>query len=345
MPGPTELPIVSADRDRRLQLRRWLLPWIPVATALAYPWTLGLFHIAVTSARSSVIATLAMLLVFGLPLSCLFIAHRCQNNLAGRGNALCRLAYAALAAPPLFVLAGVLSGLAHAPVRDVWVWSACWVTLAIFAGAWNQSTRSAKILREGARLRVLHGISGSVILLFVAFHLSNHLAGLLGPDVHARIMLMGRSVYRSHLVEPLLIAALLWQVASGTALAWRWTKQRLDFPKVVQIGSGAYLAAFILTHLNSALVSARWVHGIPTDWAWASGAPEGLLLDAWNVRLVPHYALGVCFVITHLFSGLRTVLIAHSVQLSTANRILAAGMMLAAGISTAIVAALCGLRL
>jgi len=54
---------------------------------------------------------------------------------------------------------------------------------------------------------------------------------------------------------------------------------------------------------------------------WASGAPAGLLPDAWNVRLIPHYFLGVWFVITHVGLGLRDVLLAHKVSPTVADRV------------------------
>ena len=64
--------------------------------------------------------------------------------------------------------------------------------------------------------------------------------------------------------------------------------------------------------MNSVFVSARGVHKIVTGWDYASGAPPpGLITDAWNIRLLPHYALGVFFVLGHRASGLRVVLIAH----------------------------------
>jgi len=46
-------------------------------------------------------------------------------------------------------------------------------------------------------------------------------------------------------------------------------------------------------------------HQADTDFRSASDAPSGLRPDAWNVRLIPHYSLGVWFVITHLGLGLR----------------------------------------
>jgi hypothetical protein len=157
-------------------------------------------------------------------------------------------------------------------------------------------------------------------------------------------MAVGRAVYRSPVVEPLLVVLLLLQVVGGLKLAWGWSSHPMGLARSMQVGSGAYLAAFILTHMNSALVSARAVHKIPTDWAWATGAPDGLLLDAWNIRLVPHYALGVFFVVAHLFCGLRVVLEAHGVRREIVGGVWLGGLAAAAMLSAAITAALCGLR-
>jgi LysR substrate binding domain len=161
---------------------------------------------------------------------------------------------------------------------------------------------------------------------------------------HAAIMKAGRKVYRAALIEPVLVIVLLFQVTSGVRLAWAWSSLRSDAFRIFQIGSGAYLACFILTHMNSALVSARAVHKIDTDWSWASGAPVGLIHDAWNIRLLPHYALGALFVIGHLSSGLRVVMLAHGVRPAVADRVWAAGLTAGAVISAAIVCALCGVR-
>lgn len=125
---------------------------------------------------------------------------------------------------------------------------------------------------------------------------------------------------------------------------WHWSGVRADAYRVFQIGSGVYLAAFLLAHLNSGLIAARLVYKIETNWAWASGAPEGLIHGAWNIRLLPHYALGVFFILSHLASGLRVVMMAHGVRTTMADRVWWAGLTVAAMISTAIICALCGMR-
>lgn len=334
-PSPTALDrTVPAARSR-------IAPWIPIGLTVLYPWALKAFHAAITAGSTigKIEAGLWLAAAFALPLAGLALALRGKAPTAAR-----RLGFAALAAPPLFVLTGVVSGLLHSPVRDVWIWSVAWILAGVAASLARPDAAPASA-RPVGRLRVVHGVAGALILLFLAFHLSNHLMGLFGAEAHGRVMKAGRVVYRSAVVEPLLVGLLLFQVACGLRLAWRWSARPADLARTIQVGSGAYLAAFILTHLNSALVSARAVHGVQTDWAWASGAPDGLLLDAWNIRLVPHYALGVFFVVAHLFCGLRGVLLAHGTPPAVVQRVWWTGLALAAALSATITAALCGLRL
>jgi hypothetical protein len=327
------------------RISRRLPLWFPVGTALAYPWALRLFHVAVVTQPHGAAPAGWLILAFALPLSSLLFAWYGGRRAGEPAPTLRRVAFLALAAPPLFVLTGVVSSLLRSPIRDLWAWSILWLALGAGATIARSGAGSQAAGSTPGRLRVAHGVTALAILMFVTFHLANHLTGLFGPAVHARVMAVGRVVYRSRLVEPMLVVILLFQVASGFRLAWRRSARALDAAKLMQVGSGVYLAAFIVTHLNSAFVSARWVHKIPTDWGWATGAPEGLLRDAWNIRLLPHYALGVFFVIAHLFCGLRTILVAHGVRGSIADRVWAGGLLCAGGVSSLIAAALCGLRI
>jgi hypothetical protein len=253
------------------------------------------------------------------------------------------LALITIASPPLFVFIGVTRGLIGRPFTDETVWLGVWV--ATIAYVLLRRPPSDVVGAVSLRLRVAHGISASLILLFVVFHLTNHLSGLIGPDVHAAIMKAGRTIYRSTPVELLLISLLLFQIITGVTLAARWSRGAGDGFRVLQIGSGLYLASFIVTHLNSALVGARAVRHIETDWAWASGGAEGLIFDVWNIRLVPHYGWGVFFVVTHLMLGLRQVLIAHRFDARTVNRLWAGGIAASAAVATAIMSGLLGFRI
>jgi hypothetical protein len=341
-PGDDDSTTTIVHKVRRLA---------PAAAAIFYPFWLNGFHHAVSppgSPRSLIRligAALCLLAAMATPLFGLASAFRMTRadpshfELRAR-----RLAYLSIGAPPFFVLTGVALGLLHWHVSDELVWVVGWLAVCFYVLLGSDSVPEL-VVRPPTRLRVAHGIAAALVVSFVLFHLSNHLLGLVGPDVHAAVMRVGRRVYRSHVVEPALIGLLLFQVVSGARLAWRWSSLPGDAYRVFQIGSGVYLAAFILAHLNSALISARTVHKIDTDWAWASGAPVGLIHDAWNIRLLPHYAFGVFFVLAHLSSGLRGVVIAHGVSATVANRVWGAGLVISGLVSAAIISGLCGARI
>jgi hypothetical protein len=343
-PGNEGLANTLVDKLRKL---------IPAAGAISYPFWLDAFHFAVSPASGPLSAArifgaaLCLLAATTMPLLGMLCAFWMTSaapsffELRAR-----RLAYITIGASPLFVLTGVGLSLPHLHVSDELVWVAGWLVACIYVllGSDEKPAPSAPVTGSIAKWRVVHGVAASIILIYVLFHLTNHLLGLLGPDVHAAVMKTGRLVYRSSVVEPILVALMLFQVAVGVRLAWRWSALPVDAIRVFQIGSGVYLAAFILTHLNSAFISARAVHHIETNWAWASGAPIGLIHDPWSIRLVPHYALGVFFVLAHLSSGLRGVLIAHGVGETSVNRIWTAGLVVSALVSVAIMSGLCGVR-
>ncbi|WP_202814653.1 hypothetical protein [Bradyrhizobium tropiciagri] len=97
--------------------------------------------------------------------------------------------------------------------------------------------------------------------------------------------------------------------------------------------------------MNSVFIYARTVLQIPTDWTFAVGGPAGLIHDPWNIRLAPHYALGVFFVLSHLLSGLRVVLLAHGVEQRSLDRLWGAGIAASAVVAAAIIAGMGGVRL
>src|SRR5262249_7446747 len=184
-----------------------------------------------------------------------------------------------------------------------------------------------------------------ILCLFVLFHITNHLFGLIGPDAHATVMRVGRVVYRSVIGEPLLVVAMLVQIGTGLCLAWSWSAVAQGFHRTYQVASGAYLSLFILGHMNSVFIYARSFLGIPTDWNFAIGTPTGLIHDAWNIRLLPHYALGVFFVLSHIASGLRVVLIAHGVDRCNADRFWMKCIAISIVVAAAIITGMCGVRI
>jgi hypothetical protein len=345
----SEVPIAGESSHA---LRRKIVGLSPALAAMAYPFLLQAFHLVVSapdfdlSAFRLIGAAVLLVLAFAMPLSGLAFAYwltrapqLLQSDLRAR-----RLAFASIAAPPLFVFVGVAPGLLGLHVPETALWIGLWTLVSLYGWSGRGALAPNQKMEPPGSWRIAHGVSAALIACFVLFHLTNHLFGLLGPDTHAAIMKAGRTVYRARLIEPVLVLLLLFQVTSGVRLAWRWSGLRNDVYRIFQISSGAYLAVYIFTHLNSALISARAVHKIETDWSWASGAPVGLIHDAWNIRLLPHYALGVFFIVGHLSSGLRMVMLAHGARTAVADRAWAAGLTAGAVISAAIVCALCGVR-
>jgi hypothetical protein len=343
--------VAHADDVRLNTIAHKLRGLIPAAAAMSYALWLDAFHLAVSPPSGSMStvrmigAVLCLLGAVGAPLVGLACAFRMRGaEPSGFELRARRLAYLSIGTPPLFVLAGVTLGLLHLHINDELVWMLGWLAACGYVLLGSDSVHRPAATRPIAGWRVAHGVVAALVICFVFFHLSNHLLGLVGPGLHATVMEMGRRVYRSPVVEPVLIGLMLFQVVSGIRLVWRWTSLPADGYRVFQIGSGTYLAAFIVTHLNSALVSARTVHKIETGWAWASGAPTGLIHDAWSIRLVPHYGFGVFFILAHLCSGLRGVVLAHGMNAALADRVWAGGLVVSGLVSVAIMSGMCGLR-
>jgi hypothetical protein len=327
-----------------LEKRFGYLALVPAAAAIGYPFLLNAFHAIVGSQPVSLpplaiaCATFIVVVAFVMPFLGIALACRPTANPGSR-----RLAYASVVSPTAYVFLGVVQTLIKSPIPDEVVWCAIWLAIAI----WSQSARDPVAATAPAvkGWRVVHGATAVVLSLFVVFHLTNHLFGLIGPDAHAAVMKVGRVVYRSAVGEPLLVAAMLFQVGAGLLLAWRWSAVAHDFQRTYQVASGVYLSLYILGHMNSVFIYARSFLRIPTDWSFATGAPTGLIHDAWNIRLLPHYALGAFFVLSHLASGLRVVLIAHGVDQRKADRLWGVCVAMSAVVAAAIIAGMSGVRI
>ena len=320
--------------------------FLPPLAAGAYPFLLMLFHELVASTGSRLAgpqvtgAAIVLLAAFAAP--ALSVAVACRQGIS---RSFRRLAYGCVVTPTLYVLLGVVQALIGSSIPDPWVWCAIWAGAAFCAYRADADRVPAAAMPSMGRWRIAHGISAAILCLYVLFHLGNHLVGLIGPAEYAALMEAGRTVYRAAFVEPVLVLAFLFQIASGLYLAWHWSAARHDFFRTFQIASGLYMSVFILGHMNSVFIYARTYLGIPTDWAFATGAPTGLIHDPWNIRLLPHYALGVFFVLSHLVAGLRVVLVAHGSEPRRADRLWFIGAAASAVVAVAIIAGMLGVRI
>jgi len=313
--------------------RRWVMV-APAVAALIYPMLLAAVYrsahslSAATGSRVLVgrVALAASLVVsFAVPALALAVASglgTTEQPTIGEARAR-TFAHLVYASPPLFVFLGVVAGLAGFPSGDQVIWFVLWaaVIIAVFIGATNGTPSRARP-RAPSWLLHVHGVGAAIVICgFVSLHLFNHLTGFWSADTHIAVMDVLRRWYRSGVIEPLVVAFMLFMVISGALLLRARLSRPAGFFETLQTVTGAYLGIYILGHMNSVFIYARLSAGIETDFWFASGGEAGLLGDPWSVRLLPHYALGVWSVITHAGCGLRTVLLSHGVAERAADRV------------------------
>lgn len=329
----------------------------PVA-ALVYPFILKAFNASQMAINSPgrnggtlpwVEAATFLLLAFAMPMVALLSAMNLAAIAAPTAAELRakRVALLAVAAPTLFTFLGVVLYMVGDPIADSWTLAVFWAAAAaLVLVADNETPASTISVPIPATLRVAHGVSAlAIIAMFLALHIANHLTFLAGPVTYDAVMRMFRHVYRNEVTQPILVALLFFQIATGLYLTWGYTAAPSDRFRTFQIASGVYLAFYILGHMNSVFIFARTYLGIDTDWKFATGAPIGLIKDAWNIRLVPHYAFGIFFVLSHIAAGTRVVMLKNGVHRKLADGLMIAGTSVAGIVAAMIILGMCGLRL
>jgi len=318
----------------------------PPLAALLYPFALEGFNTSVT--RIAATPRRALPWPFAMPLLAILaamsfseIGHPTVAQLRAK-----RTALLAVAAPTLFTFVGVVLTMLHDPMPDTWLWVACWaIALALLLRSDNGTPAVVAPRPVPAPLRVAHGVSAlAIVMIFLTLHIANHLMFPAGEGMYEAVMKVFRHVYRNDILQPLVVALFLFQVGTGLFFVWRLTAAPSDRFRTFQIASGVYLAFYLLDHMDSVFIFARTYLGIDTDWDWATGAPTGLVKDRWNIRLVPHYWLGVFFVLAHLAAGARDVMMAHGVGKAFADRFMVGGAVVAGLVATVIMLGMCGMR-
>ncbi len=330
------------------------------AAIVAYPWLLAGFYstgrAAVSGGATPILGWMGVAVfitaVFAVPALAFVVAI--ENN-GTRGTAAGpeeiaarRAAHLVVAAPPLYTFTGVVLAIFNLPSLGILPWTVGWTSVfSVLAFIHRHGAPASSIAPAPAPgVRVAHGVSAAlIILLFLALHLANHLVGLWTPDAHKAVMNILRSWYRSPWIQPLLVLTMLFQVCSGLALLRHRTVSYTDGFGTLQTMAGAYLAAFIASHLTAAFILARWKDGIDTNWDWAVGNPAGLFSDPWNVRLIPHYVIAVAAVVGHAACGLRVVLLANGVGAARAGALGRATILGGALLAVAIMSGMLGLHL
>jgi len=206
-----------------------------------------------------------------------------------------RFAHLAVASPSLFVLIGVIFYLLHSPNSDSVLWLLLWLT-ALAVEAWTMRQRGAETIAPAAPnpipLSVAHGTSAALLLLiFLSWHLLNHASAAFSPKFNQATMIILRKCYRSEWVQPVLVTLMLFQVVSGIILLWRATAARNDLYHTLQTSSGAFLAAFIASHLKFSFRSGAHGHqsgyNLSMGFRGSGGSPAQRVERAAHSPLLP----------------------------------------------------------
>lgn len=255
------------------------------------------------------------------------------------------ITFLAFATPALFTVERVVFAGFRWTFDDRLVWVPVWAILTAIAAV-GREYRPRPQPAWTNRLRFAHGVSAATLLaVFLIAHLGNHFVGLLGAELHISTMEYLRGWYRAGIVEPVIVALFVFQVASGLRLASIRQYVASDPYRTLQVATGIGLAAFLVAHMLVVFIVARGVYGIDTNWTFATGGKIGLLGNISNARQVPYYWFSMVVTAVHLACGLRLVLLSHGWRTTTLNRmttgIIAAGTLFA----TMTLAGMLGVRL
>jgi hypothetical protein len=364
------LPGVMASQNARrggllglsaLSLHRLLLV-IPALCALAYPSLLswlsaGLVLVHGSDSPNGPIVWAAVVGSLTLALAVMLVSFVIGLTLGspqvGRPEdfrARC-VALLAFATPSLYVGFANVGGVLHAPSAVPAAWLIFWTLMAMIillgsgsssagsSSAGPSSAASAKSPVGHRRLAVAHGVSAlAILLLFVAPHIGNHLAGFWSGSVHTEIMNAARHVYRNDIVQPILLALIGFQILSGTALVQSKMRMPSDVFGTVQTMFGAYIGVYFLAHMT-AVFAARY-GDVDTNWAWLTRQNHSMLSSLSNLRLIAHYWVGPIAIVAHVACGLRAVSLQHDVSTATADRLTVVLITLGVVASSLIIAAL-----
>jgi hypothetical protein len=334
---------------------------ILVLLALVYPnAVIAIFHSGELLRRTTNWATLfvgtvafiaSLLFTFGVPVvSFNFAYHLGQINKPSPFQLYARrFAHLTFASPPLFTCVGVFLYILGIPNTDWIVWAIAWI-LVVFVTFINANKNTPQVASSRPQIwrgfRIIHGISAlGILLIFLLPHIANHLTAIWSINLHISVMKILRTLYRSNFVEPILIVFFICQIISGVFLWRQRTTYKSDFFGTLQTTSGTYLSVFIVSHMTAVFVLGRIVQNVDTNFYFASGGEAGLLVDPWNVRLIPHYSLGVLMLFAHLACGFRFRLLTQKNRLASVNKIAVSIIMIGAVIAVTIILSMCGMHL
>ncbi|QYG07112.1 hypothetical protein [Janthinobacterium sp. PAMC25594] len=145
-------------------------------------------------------------------------------------------------------------------------------------------------------IRQFHRLSACLLAAYILLHLANHLVAVAGAHAHIAFMEATRPLYRNAVVEPVLLACVLFQCGSEIWMTLRRWKERSGFVAWLQAGSGIYLALFLLFHVGAVLFG-RAALRLDTNFYYAAA---GFVRMPYALFFAPYYFFAVYALFTHL---------------------------------------------
>jgi succinate dehydrogenase/fumarate reductase cytochrome b subunit len=151
-------------------------------------------------------------------------------------------------------------------------------------------------------VKKIHRWNAILLAAFIVIHLINHVSGFWGITKYNNVQDALRIVYRNAFIEPILLTSSLVQIVFGGMLIYRGYKRlmKTGWGKVQVISGGLFLF-FLAEHLL-ALVLARWVDGLDTNFYWPASVMSG---PPFTWYFIPYYVMGVAAVFTHVGCAMR----------------------------------------
>lgn len=144
-------------------------------------------------------------------------------------------------------------------------------------------------------LRSVHRYSALVVATYAVMHITNHLLGFAGTDIHLEVMAALRHVYRFRPFEFLLLAAVGIQVATGLWMFFAGLRARRGAVAWVQALSGLTLSGFLALHLTAIFYGRLQLH-LDTNIFYAAA---GMQLPGPRTFFGPYYFAGVLALFVH----------------------------------------------
>ncbi len=284
-------------------------PLLVAVVGIMYPRLPALLYTAASTPLPPVQHMLALatgiVAVFAVPLAGLVLIRTSAGANHVRALRVRGVGMLLVVAPVLTALGASVSSYLSLRSRAVPVWIAVWV-LAAAVVFWRSATPGPLLSSAiTGRVRRTHRAFIVLLIAFVVLHLAVNLTALRDLASYNQAAGWFRVIWRTPIGEPILIALLAIQMATGLALAVDVSGGRSTFEHLCQITAGLFIAVFLTSHTFAVAVLGRALLDRGPAFTFASAGAAGLFGSAPAATLFPYYGLAVVAVLVHLARPVR----------------------------------------